>query len=130
MTAVLIEDNLMFGMMVEPALRRAGYAVTTLAGGEALPDRVLAARPDLVVVNLTSPRFPGAELISELRARQAAVPILGYAGHVEREFFAAGRAAGADLVVPNSAMRKALPEVLAKLERVRGGEPAGEEWPE
>jgi DNA-binding response OmpR family regulator len=129
-TAVLLEDNLMFGMMVEPALRHAGYSVVTLGGGDRLADRILESAPALVVVNLTSTRFSGAEVIRELRRRNAAVPVLGYAGHVEREFFAAGRDAGADLVVPNSAMRKALPEVLAKLQRVRGGEPADEEWPE
>jgi hypothetical protein len=61
----------------------------------------------------------------------AGVGIIGYAGHVERRFFQEGREAGADLVVPNSAIRKALPEVLAKLERLRAGEaPADEEWPE
>lgn len=123
----------MFGMALEPALRRLGYQVRTLGGGEGLVGRIAAAQPALVLVNLTSTRFPGAETVRELRSRAelAGVGIVGYAGHVERSFFQEGREAGADLVVPNSAIRKALPEVLAKLERLKAGEPASDEdWPE
>jgi DNA-binding response OmpR family regulator len=131
--AVLLEDNLMFAMSLEPALRQLGYQVRTLGGGADPVDRVVAAQPGLVLVNLTSTRFPGANTVRELRSRSemAGVGIIGYAGHVERHFFQEGREAGADLVVPNSAIRKALPEVISKLERLRAGEaPSDDDWPE
>lgn len=54
--------------------------------------------------------------------------IIGYASGLEREFLAAGLEAGATLVVPNSAIRGALPQVLHKLARrlENAGEQDGE----
>lgn len=127
--ALVVDENLMFAMMVEPQLRRLGHRVQTLSGGADLAHRIAAATPDLVLVNLTSERINGPELIRTLRGREetAATPIVGYAGHVERAYFAAGRDAGADLVVPNSAVRASLAEVLAKLAKRRAGEAVDEE---
>jgi CheY-like chemotaxis protein len=121
--AVLIDDNLMFSTMVQPQLARLGYAVTTLSGAPGDLEKAEGAAPELILVNLASTRFSGPELVRELRSRPGleAVPVIGYAGHVERHLFEAGTAAGADLVVPNSAARASLAEVLAKLARQRGG---------
>lgn len=130
-TAVLVDDNLMFSMMVEGSLRRCGYQVKTLSGAPDTADRIEALAPALVVVNLTSTRSGGPELIRTLRARSglSRVPIVGYAGHVERQYFVAGKDAGADMVVPNSALKNALPEVLAKLKRKLAGAD-DTDWPE
>ncbi len=122
--ALLVDDNLMFAMMVEPQLKRLGYAVRTIAGGAAAEEAAAELLPAVVLVNMTSTRFAAADLVRALRARPelAETGIVGYAGHVEREFFLAGREAGADMVVPNSAVRASLAEVLEKLARVRAGE--------
>lgn len=131
MKAILVEDNLMFAMSLEPALRRLGYEVRTLAGGPAAVEQIAAAAPDVVFVNLASGRHPGADLVQALRKQESGkrVPVVGYAGHVERHLFTAGREAGCDLVVPNSAMRQALPEVLQKLHRRITGDVEAD-WPE
>src|SRR5687767_5558707 len=120
--AVLLEDNLMFAMSVEPALKRLGYQVRTLAPGPDAAAKTAAAAPELIFLNLTTTRCSGPDLIRELRAQPGleATAIIGYAGHVESEYLHAGLEAGADLVVPNSALRAALPEVLEKLRRMRG----------
>ncbi len=129
--AALIDDNLMFTAMVEGPLRRLGYRVKTLAGSAAAVDILAELAPELVLVNLTSGRYPAPDLIRALRAHPqlGKVAIIGYAGHVERHFLQAGRDAGADMVVPNSAVRSALPEVLAKLQRRRSGQD-NTEWPD
>jgi len=129
--AVVVDDNLMFAMMIEPQLKRLGYQARTLSGGPATAQELAASPPDVLFVNLTSTRHPAVELVRELRGRAelAKTGIVGYAGHVERRFFQEGRDAGADMVVPNSAVRASLPEVLAKLQRRRAGA-AEEEWPE
>lgn len=121
--AVIVDDNLMFAVVVEGALRREGYAVRSLSGGASTPGDIAALAPAIVFVNLTSARYPGPALVRELRARSelAGTPIVGYAGHVETDFLHAGREAGADIVVPNSAVRAAMPEVLAKLRRRLAG---------
>jgi DNA-binding response OmpR family regulator len=128
---VLIEDNLMFAAMIEPALKRLGYRSRTLAGGPATAEQLAANPPTLVLVNLASSRFDGAALIHELRLNPelATTPVIGFAGHVERDRFTAGREAGATLVVPNSALRSSLPQVLEKLrKRLSGDDPT--EWPD
>jgi len=129
-TAVLVEDNLMFGMMIEPTLRRLGYQVRTLAGGPMTAGQVAALKPAIIFVNLASSRCDGSAQVRALRGEEplSATPIIGYAGHVERHHFQAGRDAGATLVVPNSAMRKALPAVLEKLQHRLAGDQS--EWPE
>lgn len=124
--ALLLEENLMFAMMVEPQLKRLGYRVRTLPPAQNIPEQAAQEPPALILVNLTTGRCGGPELVRALRGRPelANAPIIGYAGHVEREYFERGRAAGADMVVPNSAIRASLPEVLAKLARARSGEAA------
>lgn len=129
--AVVVDDNMMSAMMVGPALQRCGYRVRTLSGGPTAAAQIAEGAPELVFVNLASARTPGADVIRRLRAQPetGGTPVIGYAGHVERHLFQAGREAGATLVVPNSAISKAMPEVLEKLRRRLGG--AGEEeWPE
>jgi len=128
--AVLIEDNLMFAMMIEPTLRKLGYQVRTVAGGPATAAQVAAWKPQILFVNLASSRCDGSAVVKALRGEAAltTTPIIGYAGHVERQHFQAGREVGATLVVPNSAMRKALPAVLEKLRHRLAGDQS--EWPE
>jgi CheY-like chemotaxis protein len=122
MNTVVIDDNLMFSMLIEPQLRRLGHQVRTLGGAAGTVDRVVESPPDLLFINLTSTRYDGPALVRTFRAQPetAQVPIIGYAGHVEQQFFTAGLAAGATLVVPNSALRSSLPEVLQK-RRSRAG---------
>jgi CheY-like chemotaxis protein len=120
----------MFAMMIEPTLRRLGYRVRTIAGGPTTAALVGGLAPEIIFVNLASSRCDGPGLVQALRGEGAlaATPLIGYAGHVERHHFQAGREAGATLVVPNSAMRKALPEVLEKLRHRLEGDQS--EWPE
>jgi DNA-binding response OmpR family regulator len=117
--AVLLDDNLLFTANLEAGLRRLGYQPTTLPP---LPGSVLlavAAAPALILVNLGGAPSRRLELLRQLRAQPelAGVRILGYTGHTDTATLHAGREAGADQVVANSA-------VLGHLERVLGGERA------
>lgn len=116
--AALIEDNLMFGATLESGLKREGFAVRLVPNGKVAVQSILEWQPQLCLVNLASRGFSGAELIKEIRAAEgrAGLKIIGYAGHVEADLLRAGRAAGANLVAPNSAMRSSLAEVLLKLQ--------------
>jgi CheY-like chemotaxis protein len=129
--ALLVEDNLMFAMMVEPALKRLGYQVKIVGSAQSAAQAAAELAPAVIFVNLASNRVDGVGVVRALKADPslAGTPVIGYAGHVERQFFQQGREAGATLVVPNSAMRKSLPEVLRKLQNRLAGE-AEQEWPE
>jgi CheY-like chemotaxis protein len=124
--AVVLDDNLMFAMMLEPQLRKLGHRVQTLGGGPNLAHRLAAAQPDLILVNLTSTQINGPEIIHALRALPdlAKAGIIGYAGHEESSYFHAALDAGADMVMPNSAIKGHLPKVLAKLAKLKAGEAA------
>ena len=126
--AVLLEDNLMATVPLIAALQACGYQVHTEAVAPDLAERIVRLRPQLVVVSLAARRFDPLAVIQAVRRDPAgsALPILAYAGHVERELLQAGLNAGADMVAPNSALRGSLPEVLAGLtRRVRESTPPG-----
>jgi CheY-like chemotaxis protein len=122
--AVVLDDNLMFAMMLEPQLRKLKHRVQTLSGGADLAHRLAAAHPDLILVNLTSTQINGPEVIHALRNHPdlGKTGIIGYAGHEESSYFHAALDAGADMVMPNSAIKSHLPKVLAKLARLKAGE--------
>lgn len=122
--AVVLDDNLMFAMMLEPQLRKLGHRVQTLGGGANLAHRLAAAQPDLILINLTSTQINGPEVIHALRNNPelAETGIIGYAGHEESAYFHAALDAGADMVMPNSAIKKHLPKVLTKLAKIKAGE--------
>ena len=122
--AVVLDDNLMFAMMLEPQLRKLGHRVQTLSGGPDLAHRLSAAQPGLILVNLTSTQINGPEVIHALRSHEelGETGIIGYAGHEENAYFHAALDAGADMVMPNSAIKGHLPKVLAKLAKLKAGE--------
>jgi CheY-like chemotaxis protein len=121
--AVILDENLMFAMMLEPPLRKLGHRVQTLSGGPDLAHRLANAHPDLILVNLTGTQINGPEVIRALREHPELekTGIIGYAGHEENAYFHAALDAGADLVMPNSAIKTKLPKVLAKLEKLKAG---------
>src|SRR3954452_20746197 len=115
--AVLVDDNLMSAETILAGLRALGYEGLILTGGPSGVERVTAAAPEVAFVNLASGRPPGPEIARQLRASDQlqGLRIVGYAGHVETPLLHAGRKSGCDMVVANSAMLQALPEILAKL---------------
>lgn len=127
--AVLLDDNLMSASAVIAALRREGYRVATSSSVGAA-ERLIRQEPtSLLVVALGCARADAAGFIRSIRDSDdlSDLPILGYCGHTESELIEQGRAAGATLVAPNSAMRESLDRVLAAVlaRRARAGD--GEE---
>jgi CheY-like chemotaxis protein len=79
-------------------------------------ERAAAARPVALLINLGSRRWDTSALIRSLKADPALtrVPLVGYTGHTEVDRIEAGRAAGCDLVVANSAVSGDLATVLRR----------------
>lgn len=121
-TAAIIDESLLFGSGLEGNLQLLGYTARVFAGGKEVLARILEAQPTVVLVSLASKRFDAPALIAEIRKALPEAGIVGYAGHLERDRLAAGQAAGAHVIAPNSAMRGALDRVLSKLEKRLSGE--------
>ena len=117
MTAVLIDDNLLFTSQVSAGLARLGLAAEVIGSPGGVVERLAAAPPAVVLVNLSSDRLRPLELVRALKAdpRLAAVPVIGFTGHTEQARIEAGREAGCDRVVANSAVTGDLGAVLARV---------------
>ena len=79
MTRILVvDDDPTVAEVVAGYLLRAGYAVERAADGRAALERVAAARPDLVVLDLMLPEIDGLEVCRRLRADRAtrALPVV------------------------------------------------------
>ncbi len=118
-TLLLVSDDLMFPSRIREGSRPLGYTLKVV-GTEAAA--CAAARrqdpvPAAILVNLTARRYDAPQLIRELKSDGAArnIPLLAFAGHVEKEKHAAARAAGADLVAANSSVSLHLASLLSRL---------------
>ncbi len=113
---LLVSDDLMMGSRVKEGVKVAGYAFASVST-EAAVQAALAAepRPVAVLVALTVRRLDPYALIRSLKAEHPMLPVMVFAGHVEREKHAMAREAGADLVSANSSVAMHLPALLTRL---------------
>lgn len=76
MRVLLVEDDRMIGAAVQQALSDAAYAVDWTTDGEQALAAALAQAYDIVLLDLGLPRRDGIDVLRQLRARNASVPIL------------------------------------------------------
>jgi len=95
--AILLDDNLMSTMRIEPQLRAMGYTVRTLRKLPAEGDEA----PELVIINLGSRSLNGVPFIESLREFYPETRIVGFCGHLEVEIRQAAKAAGIDKLLTN-----------------------------
>ena len=97
--ALLLDDNMMSSMRVEPQLRAMSYRVQT---ARTVPDGIPSDnQPQLVVINLGSRSLNGVALIGTCRERFAGARVVGFCGHLEVEIRRAAKAAGIDKILTN-----------------------------
>ncbi len=117
---VLIADDLMMPSRIREGCRPLGYEVRVAATSDAafaLLAESEATPPVAVLVNLTARRYDPNPLIRAIKSdtRFFAVPLLAFAGHVEKGKHDAARVAGADMVAANSSVSLHLPILLSRL---------------
>lgn len=117
---LIIEDELPMRTALQDALGAEGYRVLTAANGEAGLERVLAEKPDLVLLDIMMPKLDGYALCAELRRLSIPVPILMLTAKGQIEDRVIGLDAGADdyLVKPFST-EELLARIRALLRRSR-----------
>lgn len=118
-TLLLVSDDLMFPSRVREGVRPLGYAVRVAATETAALEaaRRQGPAPDAILVNLTARRYDPPALIRALKADEETrgIPLLAFAGHVEKDKHEAARVAGADLVAANSSVSLHLAALLSRL---------------
>lgn len=107
----------MFPSRIREAIRPLGYALEVAAGEAAARDAARARPPQAILVNLNARRSDPIGIIRALKADPATepIPLLAFAGHVEKAKHEAARAAGADMVAANSSVSRHLPALLTRL---------------
>lgn len=113
-SALLLVDDLFFGVQLETAAQAVGLEPVTRPG----PDLAAAlADPDLrlVVLDLAVRARPWPALLAEVRAARPDVPLVAYGPHVDVEARRAAEAAGATRVVTKRQLVTDLPGLLRSM---------------
>lgn len=107
--------DLIFASRIRATATAVGASAVIVRSGEELVARARDAAPRLVLVDLEARAADPVGAISRLRAaaETAAVPIVAFASHLNREAIEAARAAGATRVLARSAFVRELPTLLA-----------------
>lgn len=118
-TVLVVDDEKKLRSLLREYLEREGYAVLEAADGQTALDLALAARPDLVVLDLGLPGLPGDEVARLLR-KDGNLPIVMLTAKASENDRVAGLRMGADdYVVKPFSPRELVARVEAVLRRSR-----------
>jgi CheY-like chemotaxis protein len=114
---LLVADDLMVPSRVKEGAKPLGYAVRVAPTETAALHSAVDSPPVAILVNLTARRYDPLSVIAALKRddRTRSIPLLAFAGHVEREKHEAAREAGADMVAANSSVSLHLGALLNRL---------------
>jgi CheY-like chemotaxis protein len=118
-----VMSDLMFRSRIDDVTTRLGLPLRAAKSMEQLERHLANGAPAIAIVDLECDSLDSTAAIQRLRALPdgAALAIVGYAGHTNATAIAAGRAAGAGVVLARSAFTT---QLAAMLERVAAAERA------
>jgi DNA-binding response OmpR family regulator len=96
MRVLVIEDDRKVASFIQTGLEQEGYGVDLLNDGAAAGDQALAIDYDAVLLDLMLPGRSGFQVLRDIRARKAALPVLILTAKDALEERVAGLDAGAD----------------------------------
>jgi PleD family two-component response regulator len=111
-----ILDDLMFTSKIKAAAAHLGVPISFARSSDAALAGMRGSPPKLVIVDLSNPRTDPLGTVGQMKAEPAlsAIPIVGFASHVQTDVIEAARRAGVDDVLARSAFTQRLPEILAR----------------
>lgn len=111
-----ILDDLMFTSKIKGAATHLGVPISFARTSDAALAGMSTSPPKLVILDLNNPRTDPLGIVGKMKADPAlsAVPIVGFASHVQTDVIEAARRAGVDDVLARSAFTQRLPEILAR----------------
>ncbi|MDT8318958.1 MAG: response regulator [Xanthomonadales bacterium] len=96
MLILLVEDDRSIARALERALRKQGYSVNTVGGGQAALLAIETELPDLAILDLGLPDMDGLEVLRQVRKRNVNLPILLLTARAGLDDKVAGLDSGAD----------------------------------
>ena len=96
MRITLVEDNVSLAKGITYRLEDAGHAVDTLHDGSAAQDFLAQDQADLVILDINLPGTDGLSLLSQMRGRGDARPVILLTARAETQDRVTGLDAGAD----------------------------------
>lgn len=100
--ALLLSDDFLFISRVQGHARAAGFEVRSLRTPELLLAKATESPPPCVLLDVHVAGAKTGELVPALKTLTPPPKVIGYGSHVAVDALNAARAAGCDLVVPNS----------------------------
>ncbi|HUO51389.1 MAG TPA: hypothetical protein VMT93_02640 [Gemmatimonadaceae bacterium] len=127
---LLVMSDLLFRSRIDDVATRLGLALRAAKSPEQLERHLANGAPALAIVDLECDTLDPAAAIARLRAlpEGASLAIVAFSGHTNAAAIAAGRAAGAGVVLARGAFTQQLAPLLERIaegERTRSG-PAAE----
>jgi DNA-binding response OmpR family regulator len=110
--ALVVEDDIRFGALLQRALQTEGYAVDLAADGEEGLELLQIAPYDVAIVDVMLPKVSGLDLCRSLRRAQSDVPILMLTARDTTDDKVRGLDVGADDYLTKPV---AFPELFARL---------------
>ena len=118
MQVLIADDHAANRMVLERILQKAGHAVVSVDGGEALLDAVEVADYAAIICDLHMPGLSGIDLLGHLRTMQAgapATPVIILSADVTPEAIANCRSAGAHAFLAKPVAVSRLLDLLAEI---------------
>jgi CheY-like chemotaxis protein len=114
---LLVMSDLLFRSRIDDVATRLGIPLRVAKSIAQLERHLANGMPALAIVDLECEAVDPSAAIQRLRLAPggAALAIVGYSGHTNSAAIAAGRAAGAGVVLARSAFVAQLPHLLARV---------------
>ena len=113
---VLIENNLIFSQKIAANLKGLGYAVQVEQSFDSV--RVEAETGiSAIIVDLAARGMDGLGMVKNIKSapETAAIPVIGFCGHAEKELMEKATANGCEIVTTNGKITSDLPALLNKI---------------
>lgn len=121
-TALVVDDSAMDRRLAGTLLKRAGLEPIYAENGAAALAAIEASPPDIVVTDMQMPEMDGLELVQEIRARGAHVPVILMTAHGSEELAVKALQRGAASYVPKRSLAHDLAGTVQNvLELARAG---------
>ena len=95
MRIMVVDDEVRFLASTKKLLEKKSYTVETAASGAEALDKLIVARPHVVILDVKMPTMDGIETLTEIKARFPLVEVIMLTGHGTVESAVTGLKSGA-----------------------------------